>query len=74
MPNIKIDDKEYDVDTLPDDAKKMLHNLQFVDSEIARLTSTVAVMHTSRNLYLNALKQSLNSPADLMRSDTIKLG
>lgn len=74
MPNIKIDDKEYDIDTLPEDAKKMLHNLQFVDGEIARLTSTVAVMQTSRNLYFNTLKQSLNSPADLMQGDTIKLG
>jgi hypothetical protein len=32
MPTIKIDDKEYDVDTLSDEAKNQLASIQFVDS------------------------------------------
>ena len=37
MPTIKIDNKEYDVDSLSNEAKAQLGSIQFVDNEIARL-------------------------------------
>ncbi len=45
MTNITIDDKEYDVATLSDEAKSQLASIQFVDSELARLQAKAAAYH-----------------------------
>jgi len=59
MPTIKIDDKNYDLDHLTDEAKAQLGSLQFVDAEIQRLNAQLAVMQTARVAYSKALKDSL---------------
>ncbi len=59
MPMIEIDDKDYDLDTLSQEAKDQLANLQFVDVELARLNAQVAVYSTARNGYSAALKELL---------------
>lgn len=59
MPMIKIDDKNYDLDTLPQEAKDQLTSLQFVDAELVRLNALVAVYSTARNTYAAALKELL---------------
>ena len=59
MPNIKIDDKEYDIDALSEEAKNQVLSLQFVDAELARLNAQVAVHQTARIAYSNALKDML---------------
>jgi hypothetical protein len=70
MPTIKIDNKEYDVDSLSNEAKSQLASIQFVDNEIARLQGQLAAMQTARNAYGNALSSLL--PV-LGAGDTIKL-
>ncbi|CAH1746824.1 conserved protein of unknown function [Thauera humireducens] len=70
MPTIKIDNIEYDLDTLSDDAKAQLQSIQFVDQELAKLQMQVAAMQTARNAYVNALKAAL--PV-VPGGDTIKL-
>ena len=61
MANIKIDDKDYDFDTLSDEAKNQLVSLQFVDAELQRLNAQAAVLQTARVAYANALKSALHS-------------
>ena len=70
MPIFKIDNKEYDVDGLSNEAKAQLVSIQFVDNEIARLQGQLAAMQTARNAYSKALSSLL--PV-LGTSDTIKL-
>ena len=70
MPTIKIDSKEYDVNSLSDEAKAQLGSIQFVDNEIARLQAQLAAMKTARNAYAKALTSLL--PV-LGTGDTIKL-
>ena len=70
MPSIKIDNKEYDLESLSDDAKAQLGSIQFVDSELARLQAKAAALQTAKAAYLQALKSSL--PV-IGGSDTIKL-
>jgi hypothetical protein len=70
MPTIKIDDKEYDVATLSDEAKNQLTSIQFVDSELARLQAKAAALQTARMAYSKALQAAL--PA-IGGSDTLKL-
>lgn len=69
MPSIKIDNKDYDLDSFSPEAKAQLASLQFVDQELIRLQAHAAALQTARNAYLNALKQAL--PA-LGGSDTIR--
>ena len=70
MPTIKIDNKEYDVDSLSKEAKAQLQSIQFVDSEIARLQAQLAAMKTARNTYAKALTGILPVVGT---GDTIKL-
>ena len=59
MPNFTIDDKEYDLDLLSDEAKGQLVSLQFVDSELQRLNNQIAVLKTARVAYIKALNEAL---------------
>ena len=59
MANVTIDGKEYDFDSLSDQVKQQLLNLQFVDAELQRLNSQAAVFQTARTVYSNALKEGL---------------
>ncbi len=63
MPNIKIDNIDYDLDTLSDEAKAQLGSLQFVDAELARLNAKAAVLQTARMAYSKALNEVLPSVA-----------
>ena len=68
MPKIKIDNKDYDTDTLSTEAKQQLQMLSITDSEINRLQAQLAIAQTARISYANDLKAAL--PAI---GDTIKL-
>ena len=59
MPSIKIDGKEYDLETLSKDARGQLTSLQFTEGELARLKAQIAVFTTARNAYSKALKDEL---------------
>lgn len=70
MPTVKIDNKEYDLETLSDECKSQLASVQFVDQELARLQAKAAALQTAKAAYLQALKNSLPVVGG---SDTIKL-
>jgi len=70
MSSISIDNKQYDYESLPSEAKTQLANLQFVDSELARLKAKAAVLQTARVAYSRALTELL--PV-MGASDTLKL-
>jgi hypothetical protein len=70
MTTIKIDDVEYDLDKLSDEAKAQLVSLQFCDQELQRLQAQAAAIQTARMAYAKALQSEL--PA-MPTSDTLKL-
>ncbi len=72
MPMIKIDNQEYDTDTLSADAKAQLQYLQFVEVELSRLAAKTAVYQTARVGYLNALKKALQPGPNYSFDDVIK--
>lgn len=69
MTIIKIDNIDYDTDTLSDEAKGQLASLKFVDAELARLSAQAAVLQTARMTYAKALQSALPSP---FTGDTVK--
>jgi len=70
MTQITIDNKQYEPESLSDDAKAQLASIQFVDSELARLQAKAAALQTARAAYSKALQAAL--PA-IGGSDTVKL-
>ena len=56
---ITIDEVEYNLSDLSDNAKAQLTNIQFVDAQIQQLNNEWAVADTARMGYTNALKAEL---------------
>ena len=59
LRKITIDDVEYSLDDLSDNAKAQVGILQFVDAQLQQLTNELAVSDTARIGYTNALKAEL---------------
>ena len=64
MPIIKIDNVDYDTDTLSNEAKAQLVSLQFCDQELQRLQLQTAAYQTARLAYAKALQASLPTPLE----------
>jgi Family of unknown function (DUF6447) len=67
MSKITINNKEYELELLNEDARQQLANVQLADQEIQRLQMQLAIVQTARNAYANALNMALPN-----QSDTIK--
>jgi hypothetical protein len=59
MPAIKIDDAEYELDDLSDEAKAQLQALQATDRRIIEAQQELAILQTARIAYAAALKSLL---------------
>ena len=59
MPTIKLDDVEYDLDKLSNEAKAQLASIQFCGQEVQRLEAQAAAYQTARIAYAKALNEAL---------------
>lgn len=59
MTTVTIDNNEYEVESLTDEARDQLASINFVDQEILKLQGLLAAMQTARNAYANALSELL---------------
>ena len=64
MPTIKIDNVDYDTDTLSDEARAQLISMQFCDQELQRLQAQAAAYQTARQAYAKALQAALPTPLE----------
>lgn len=55
MSTITIDNKEYKLEELSDDAKAQIGSIQVVDQKISDLNAELAIMQTARNAYAQAV-------------------
>ena len=60
MPTIKIDDTEYELDSLSEEAKAQLTALQATDRRILEAQQDLAILQTARIAYAAALKPLLD--------------
>ena len=58
MPSITIDNIDYDLDTLSEEAKAQIFRLNFVDAELLRLQAKAA-LQTARIAHARALRELL---------------
>ena len=59
MPKIAVDGIEYNTEELSDNGKAQLASLQFLEVQMNKLQSEIAVYQTARNSYVAALKVEL---------------
>ena len=60
MPIVTIDNKEYELDTLPEEVKQQLTNLTVCDQEITHLNVRLAIVQTARATYSHVLQDALS--------------
>ena len=59
MPKINVDGIDYNTEDLSDNGKAQLASLQFLEAQMNKLKSEMAVYQTARNSYVVALKEAL---------------
>lgn len=59
MPKITIEGIDYNTEDLSDNGKAQLASLQFLEVQMKRLKSEIAVYQTARSSYASALKLEL---------------
>jgi hypothetical protein len=62
MPNITIDEKNYEFDSLPEEAKAQINMLLATDQKLAELQRDLAIAQTARAAYARALSEVLPKP------------
>jgi hypothetical protein len=73
-PTVTINDTEYALSSLSEDARAQINMLKITDQEIQRLQGQLAIAQTARLAYGKALQAALPTPTELaMQSDTVKL-
>ena len=59
MPKITVDGIEYNTEDLTENGKAQLASLQFLEVQMNKIKSEIAVYQTARNSYVAALKADL---------------
>ena len=60
MAKIKIDNTEYDTESMSEEALAQVQSLQYVNNQLIELQLRAAAFQTARNTYANALKALLD--------------
>ncbi len=61
MPKITVEDIEYNTEDLTENGKAQLASLQFLEAQMNKLRSEIAVYQTARNSYISVLKTELEA-------------
>ena len=59
MPKITVDGIEYNTEDLSDNGKAQLASLQFLEVQMKKIESEIAVYETAKNAYVAVLKDEL---------------
>ena len=62
MPTIKIDNKDYELESLSPEARAQIFSLQATEAEIQRLNILLSITQTARNAYAKELAALLAEP------------
>ena len=61
MPNFTVDGIEYNTEDLSENGKAQLASLQFLEVQMNKLKSEIAVYQTARNVYVASLKSLIET-------------
>ena len=74
MASIKIDDRDYNIDSLSEEAKAQLSSLQFCELELQRLQVKTAAYQTAKMNYARVLKEELEKSESSAKSTIASSG
>ena len=57
---LRLDDVEYDISTLSDEAKALVESIRFTETELKRVEALSAVLKTAHSRYVDELKGLIN--------------
>jgi len=70
VKKIKLEDKEYDIENLSDQGKKILAYLQFINTRVREITDMQALLQRAKTSYVEGLKKEmLSKKAGLLFDD-----
>ncbi|MEY4504140.1 MAG: hypothetical protein RL154_433 [Pseudomonadota bacterium] len=72
MGKVNIEGVEYEDSELPEEAKSLIASIRFVDQELEKRNSQIAVMQTARMKYVDSLISLVNGKNKILSADTIK--
>ena len=58
---ITINDKEYNLDDLSNEAKSYIAQIQLIDQKVGPLRAELAILQTARDTYSNSLNAELEN-------------
>ena len=61
MTSISIDGQNYDLTTFSEETQRVVASIQFIDRELVRHETQIAVLKTARALYSKSLKEEIDS-------------
>ncbi len=61
MPKITVEGIEYNTEDLTENGKAQVASLQFLEAQMSKIRSEIAVYQTARNTYVAALKSELEA-------------
>ena len=64
MPKITVDGIDYNTEDLTDNGKAQLASFQFLEVQMKKLQSEIAVFQTAKAAYIAALKAELEKSAE----------
>ena len=59
VAKITINDKEYSIDELSNEAKSYIAQIQLIDQKVAPMRAELAIFQTARDTYSNSLNAEL---------------
>lgn len=59
MAQVTINNKKYDVESLPKEAQKILLSIRLVNDELQRIRLLSSALQTAKNAYVGALEKQL---------------
>lgn len=72
MATLTVEGKQYDVETLSDEAKALMNSITFTDNKIAQLESELAMARTARNSYVQQLVAALPKEDQPVKKNTTR--
>lgn len=69
---IKIDDKEYFIDELSNEAKAQIQNILYVNNKVSDLQSQIKVLNAAKEYYLSLLRNLLPQQEKKEEEEKIK--
>ena len=69
MPTLRIDDRDYDIDDLPEETQAKVGRMQEINAQIRSLNLQISELQTVFQAYVNTVKEELDGSERQLQSD-----